>query len=368
MKKSNNTTIISEGSSKILVYNIKKTDLGPASKENVPFYNPSMELNRDISIIVGQWLVNNNEKNIRLLDGLAASGIRGIRLANELIGSFEVIINDWDENSYDLIKKNIDKIEKRNIRPEKQNLNTLLSQEKFHYIDIDPFGSPAYFIDSAMRSIENNGIIACTATDTATLCGVYPKVCIRRYGSVPFHSNVMKEIGLRILIGYLCRIAGVYDKGIEPLLCYTSDHYFRIYIRIKKGVSNSNKSIKEMKVIKKGNRIGYENIIKDIGPLWMGKLGNQRIIRDLIAILFEKKLKTKNQIWKLLDILEEESTAPAFYYTTDDLSSNMKISPPKIKTIFEKLKNKKYDIYRTHFANNGFKTNAPFDEIKKILS
>ena len=59
--------------------------------------------------------------------------------------------------------------------------------------------SPVGFIDSALRSIKNGGIIACTATDTATLCGVYPKVCIRRYGAIPFHSVVMKEIGLRIL-------------------------------------------------------------------------------------------------------------------------------------------------------------------------
>lgn len=367
MKKTSKTTIISEGLSEILVYKIKKADKGPASKENFPFYNPSMQLNRDISIIVTQWLVNNSEKGINLLDGLAASGIRGIRFSTELEGNFEVIINDWDEKSYELIKKNINKSGKKNIRVEKQNLNTLLSQEKFHYIDIDPFGSPVYFIDSAMRSIQNLGIIACTATDTATLCGVYPKVCNRRYGAVPFHSNVMKEIGLRILIGYLCRAAAVYDKGIMPILCYTTDHYFRIYTRIISGVNNANKSIEKMQIIKKDNKIGYEKINKDIGPLWMGKLGNQRIIQELMTILFEKQLNTKNQVWKLFDLLGEESIAPVFFYTTDNLASNIKISPPKIITIFEKIKNKNYDIYRTHFANNGFKTNAPFNEIKKIL-
>ena len=102
-----------------------------------------------------------------------------------------------------MIKKNIKKCKLNNAFAIKRNLNSLLSDMRFHYIDIDPFGSPVYFVDSAMRSVYNNGIIACTATDTATLCGVYPNVCRRRYGVKPFHSNVMHETGLRILLGFL---------------------------------------------------------------------------------------------------------------------------------------------------------------------
>ena len=70
-----------------------------------------------------------------------------------------------------------------------KNLNVLLSENRFDYIDIDPFGSPVGFVDSAMRSIKNGGVVACTATDTAALCGVYPRVCQRRYGAIPFHNR-----------------------------------------------------------------------------------------------------------------------------------------------------------------------------------
>ena len=140
-----------------------------------------MEQNRDLSVLVNQWLVNKNEKTMHILDGLAASGIRGIRFANELEGDFDVnvTINDWSEDAYALIKKNLERCGLKNVVASNRNLNTLLSEERFHYIDVDPFGSPVYFIDSAIRGIYNNGIIACTATDTATLCGVYPKVCLR---------------------------------------------------------------------------------------------------------------------------------------------------------------------------------------------
>jgi tRNA (guanine26-N2/guanine27-N2)-dimethyltransferase len=360
MKK---TDFIKEGTTKILVFKKKISIKGPGAKEGVPFYNPSMEFNRDISILVCQWFLNNSKKTVKILDGLAASGIRGLRIENEVTGDFEVKINDWDSEAYELIKKNI---KGRNIEAANQNLNTLLSEEKFDYIDIDPFGSPVYFIDSAIRSIRNNGIIAATATDTAALCGVYPKVCYRRYAAIPFHSNVMKEVGLRILIGYICREATRYDKGIEPILCYSTDHYFRVYVKIINGVNRANDSMNQFKTIfSEEPKSQKENI--EIGPLWMGKLHNKESIKEQRTILSEKTLGTKNQLWKLFDIYEEEANAPAFFYSTEDLASHFRKSAPKMEDIFDKLGKKGFEAYRTHFSPTGFKTNASLNEIKRIF-
>lgn len=356
---------ITEGKTDILVYKNKESAKGPGSKDNLPFYNPSMELNRDISVLVCQYLINNNKRHLSILDGLAASGIRGIRFANELEGDFEVAINDWDEKSFNLIKKNIKNLKLKNTAALNLNLCALLSEKKFDYIDVDPFGSPAYYIDSAVRSIRNNGIIACTATDTSTLCGIYPNVCFRRYGAVPFYSSVMKEVALRILLGFICREAVKYDKGIKPLISYSTDHYFRFYVMIKNGVDNANDSIKNFSVIKPNGVIASETNKKDIGPLWTGALQSKKFLEDLRTILFEKKIKTS--VWKLLDLLEEEADAPAFFYTVDNLASSLKRSIPKMKVIFKRLQSQGYTVVRTHFSPTGFKTNAPIDEIKKAF-
>lgn len=358
---------IREGNTSFFVFNNKKKDKGPGKKLDIPFYNPAMQLNRDLSVVLCQWLINNNKKKIRLIDGLAASGIRGYRFANELEGDFEIIINDWDLNAFDLIKKNFESFNFNNVLISNENLNVLLSSDNFNYIDIDPFGSPAYFLDSAIRSINHNGIIACTATDTATLCGVYPKVCFRRYGSVPFHSNVMKEVGIRILLGFICRTAGIYDKAIQPILSYTTDHYFRVYVKISNGIKQANKSMDKLQIIKSGAAISYEKIKKDTGPIWMGKIQNDNIIKELITILFEKQIGNMNKLWKLLDILFEESNQQAFFYTTDSLASYLKKSPLKMDIIFEKIKSKGYNITRTHFSPTGFKTSVPFNELIKEL-
>ena len=356
---------IKEGSTEVFVFKGEKNSKGPGSKEGVPFYNQSMELNRDLSVIFCQWFVDNCKKPPALLDGLAASGIRGVRFANEIDGDFQVVVNDWDSDCYNLIKKNAVKL--KNVEASNSNLNSLLSEKKFDYIDIDPFGSPVYFIDSAIRSIKNNGVISCTATDTATLCGVYPNVCFRRYGAIPFHSVVMKEIGLRILIGFIAKVAGVYDKGIIPLISYVTDHYFRVYVYVKNNVSSANESISNFKVIKTGEHVGYEKTDKDVGPIWMGKLQNKKIFGDLRAILFEKNLGNRNEFWKLLDILEEEADAPAFFYTTDSLSSFLKSSAPKMNTLLESLKSKGYNVYRTHFSSTGFKTDSSINMIEKVF-
>ena len=357
---------LSEGETNFYTYNTNK-EKGPGKKSDAPFYNKAMELNRDLSVVFCQNLINSNKKELRFLDGLASSGVRGFRLANELTGDFEVTINDWDLNAFDLIKKNFELFNFDNVLISNENLNVLLSSDNFDYIDIDPFGSPAYFIDSAIRSINNNGVIACTATDTATLCGVYPKTCIRRYGAVPFHSEVMKEVGLRILLGFICRIAGFHDKAIQPLISYCTDHYFRVYVKINKGAKKANKSIEKIKTIEKDNFIGIKKTDKEIGPLWMGNIQDKKSIKEIRTTLFEKELKTKNQLWKILDLLEEEADSPIFYYTTNSISKILKKSPPKMSEIFEKISMTGHIVTKTHFNPAGFKTDMPLSDIKNKI-
>ena len=367
MSRTPNVKHITEGVTDFLVFKKKHSVKGPGAKDKLPFYNPAMELNRDLSVLVCQWLVNNSIKHVHFLDGLAASGVRGIRIKNEVEGDFDITINDRNEDAYDLIQKNVKNCSLTNVNMLNKNLNTLLSEKKFDYIDVDPFGSPAYFIDSAMRSISNKGILACTATDTATLCGVYPKVCNRRYGAMPFHSFFMKEVALRLLVGFICREAARYDRGVKPLLCHSNDHYFRVYAMVRNGVDSASDSLKNLSNIRSDEFVFSNNPDVDVGPLWMGRLQDKQMIKELRTILFEKQLNTKNMLWKLLDLLEEEAGAPGFFYTTDDIASLLRISPPKMSTIFEKLKKDGYEVSRTHFSSTGFKTNAPKKKIEAVF-
>ena len=359
--------LIKEGTTELFVYKNKESVKGPSIRENAPFYNPAMELNRDVSVLVNQWFVNTSARHVHILDGLAASGSRGIRLAHELSGDFEVSINDWSDQSVALIQQNIQKNQLENVSVFQRDLGSLLLERRYHSIDIDPFGSPIYFFDAAMRSVYNKGIIACTATDTAALCGVFPQVCFRRYAALPLHGPSMHETGLRILLGCLCREAAKYDRGIEPLLCYTTDHYVRIYVQVHNGKSAANASMEQYSCIAaKEVPLSHESSAL-VGPLWLGALQKKTAIQEIRTLASAKVLNTKPQLWKLLYLLEEEADAPPFFYTINDMASALKVSPPTMEHIVGQLKNKSFVATRTHCTPTGFKTNAPLEVVTEVF-
>ena len=358
---------IKEGTTELFVYTNKTALKGPSLRRSVPFYNPAMELNRDVSILANQWFLHTSSKHVHILDGLAASGIRGIRLAHELHGDFDVTINDWNDQSFELIQQNIKKNQAINVSVFQRDLTGLLLERRYHSIDIDPFGSPVYFFDTAVRSVYNKGIIACTATDTAALCGVFPKVCFRRYAAWPLHCPSMHEIGLRILLGCLCREAAKYDRGIEPLLCYTTDYYVRVYAQIHNGKRAANESMRYYTGISPKEIPLSQKISNIVGPLWLGSIQNKTAIQEIRSLASTTILNTKHQIWRLFDLLEEEADAPPFFYTINDLSSILKISPPSMHHVVEKLKKKSFIVTRTHCTPTGFKTNAPLDVVTEVF-
>jgi tRNA (guanine26-N2/guanine27-N2)-dimethyltransferase len=269
-----------------------------------------------------------------------------------------------------LIQKNIEHNNVQNALASKKNLNILLSEQRFHSIDIDPFGSPVDFVDSAMRSIYHDGLLACTATDTAPLCGVYPLVCLRRYGAHPLHSPIMQEVGLRILIGFLCREAAKYDKGIEPLISYSTDYFFRVYLLVKEGKRWANQSMETLQNLPISFFSQFFNISSRegfVGPLWMGKLQKRQVLEQVRTLLFQKEMNTKHELWGLVQLLEEEADAPSFFYTMENVAARLKTLIPKRDHLFETLQQNGFLVTRTHFCPTGFKTTASLKEIEKIF-
>jgi len=49
-------------------------------------------------------------------------------------------------------------------------------------VDLDPYGAPSVFLDSAVQSVVDGGMLMCTATDMAVLCGSSGEVCYSKWG------------------------------------------------------------------------------------------------------------------------------------------------------------------------------------------
>ena len=336
---------------------------GPGTRTGDVFYNRQMEFGRDISVVFGREIFKEGQK---ILDGLAATGARGLRLANECGVKADFVLNDRDLRAAVLIKENAELNSLGHVQVQCCDLRSLLAGEQFDYIDVDPFGTPIDFIDSALQSCANRGVIAITATDTAPLYGTYPRTCFRRYGSRSARSPFAHETGLRILTGYLVREAAKHDRAVEPLLCYHADHYFRCYVKVVNGAVKADSAIKKMgfatfdrKTLERG--ISPERLTdKDAGPLWSGPLFSKDLLRSMRAT---GDLGTAARCSKVLETWREEVGMPPCFFGMDELAQKTKLAPPKLVEFVAHLEDAGAKASRTHFDPKGLKTDLTAGEL-----
>jgi len=329
--------IVEEGKVRIFAphVNIK----GPGRVEGV-FYNREMVINRDSTI-----LLLHNLKVKSALDGLAATGVRGIRMIKEC--GVITTINDIDPKAVEIIKKNVE-MNNVNANITQRNVNALMAEEKFDYMDIDPFGSPVPFIDMALKS---GKIIGISATDTATLGGRNRKIERRYLANVSSPTPYVHEIGIRVLLGYIGRMAAKFDLGIRPIFSMWHGHFYRVYIKIEKGVSKSKATLKNIGLCEYG------------GPLWLGELHDFSFLKE---IKIPEWLPNKDKFEKYRELWKGERFF--LFHHIPTLASELKVSTPPIKKIIQILRDMGYEAYRTQFSPQGIKSNASLEEVKNILS
>jgi tRNA (guanine26-N2/guanine27-N2)-dimethyltransferase len=343
------------------------------SKDMDVFYNPVMQLNRDLAVLL---LKVGGRKQLAIADPLAGSGIRALRFLKELPkGSIqEIAVNDSNPKFSSLFKQQLkrNKLGTKNVTIHQQDaVKFLLDSKGFDYIDIDPFGSPNSFLDAACKRIARDGILAVTATDTGALAGSFPDACRRKYWAEPMRNELMHEIGLRILIRK-CQLVGMqYDKALIPIFTQSSDHYVRVYL-------HAEKSKEVIKTIRHGfvaycNSCGSHAVSKAnvgtcckkpvqvAGPMWLGMLWNHELVKDMLKAAPE-------HLRKFLHTIHQESHIPQVgFYDIHKLCSRMKLVVPKTEPILEALRKKGYHATITHFSPTGIRTDAPLDVVKKIL-
>lgn len=353
---------------------------GPAQKGPV-FFNPAMEFSRDVTIALFPLLTE--RKRRRVLDGLGGTGVRGIRLALECPGSYgEIVINDVNPKAFQALERNIETNEARCVTATRRHLNSLMHEESFNYIDIDPYGSPVPFLDSAVQAA-GRGVVGITATDTAALCGSSPKACLRRYSARAQRSHFMHEAGIRILIGLIVRLAARYDKAATPLLSHATDHYMRTYISLEKGARKAEACLEQMghTSLHVDGRFQTVTMEEDThlvpgpashreagtlywGPLWAGRLHDRSFLQRMDIPLAVKK---KARLEKAIGIWKGEADLGPMFYDVDELSRQLRPGPPRMDRLLAAIHEEGYKAVRTQFSPKGFKTDMPHAELLDLM-
>jgi len=306
-------------------------------------------------------------KGIRILEALAASGLRSLRFFKEMTPSLlhSITINDLDPAAVDLAKENIqfnnlsDSLvdaddDKRGIKvvncdathlmytsrrkPGMYTVDPIQAVQKDQYdvIDLDPYGSAAPFLDGAVQAVVNGGLLAVTCTDMAALGGSHPETCYGRYGSMPIpRAGYLQELALRILLSNIAQRAAVYGRTIRPVLSVGMHFYVRVFVEVwddKAAVNNLSTNIgtvyqstqcPSFHTIPHGQHKGSnKNIIqatrapktpsceetggpfKTAGPCWLGPMHNVEVVKEAVARM--DKIKNGKKKEELFGYLKQE--------------------------------------------------------------
>jgi tRNA (guanine26-N2/guanine27-N2)-dimethyltransferase len=389
------TEIVEEGKGKFLVPKLKAFVKSPSdyapSKAPV-FYNPVMEVNRDIAVLALQAYQRMVNHDVEACEPLTGCGIRGLRFAAEVNGVKKVVTNDISEKSCEIAKQNVNmnRLEKK-VTVKHEDANLLLSKhsaphKRFDAIDIDPFGSPVHYVDSAVCALRNHGLLALTATDMAPLCGVHPKACIRKYGGKPLRTEYCHELAVRLLAGCLATIAAKHEIGISVVFSYNADHYVRLYSLIEYGAKNTDESLKNMGYVLHCFKCFHRESLAGLsamghsgkccecgsklsigGPMWLGKLFDKKFCELMEEEARQGNLRYRERIEKTVALTKNEMDMPIGYFVIDKLCDAFSLPVPSVKRVIETLRKEDFQVSATHFSPKGVKTNAPAAKMRELL-
>jgi tRNA (guanine26-N2/guanine27-N2)-dimethyltransferase len=365
------------------------------TKQLEVFYNPKMKLHRSLTCAI---LKSCKKTDMNIALPLAGTGTRALRILTEVPKEQikHISLNDYNPKAKEIYLKNAKENNILDIINEKTSFveldaNIFLQKSKgFDYIDIDPYGSPNFLLDSAISRLKNNAILAVTATDTAPLSGTYSNTCKRKYWSTSMLCSQKHEIGLRILARKIMLLGTHCQRALKPILAYHSEHYYRIFFIATKSKKESSKLLTDLEYYfglcrscgsfikthqtKIVETCSYCNNTLDLaGPLYIGTLEDENTLLKIKNNL-EEEPETEHgnnkELLKLIETLLNDSKIKgyeSFSYDTHTLCkiNNFKIEP--IQTYIERLEQKGYMATRSCFPITSIKTNAPFEVLIKCF-
>jgi tRNA (guanine26-N2/guanine27-N2)-dimethyltransferase len=354
------------------------------------FYNPIMAFNRDLAVLAIRVYQRRIQRSLDVCEPFTGCGVRGIRFAKEVQNVSHIVLNDLNPQAINLTRFNVE----QNALSEKITLQQMDAQalmssharpkKRFDVIDLDPFGSPSPFLDSALRAIKKGGLLAVTATDMAPLCGVKPSACVRKYLGKPLRTEYCHEVAVRLLLNSLVLAAAKHDLGVTVFFSHSTDHYIRVYTQILHGAQKANDAIGRLgylvhcfHCLNRKWTVGLSNFpprtcavcggeMAVAGPLWMGSLFDGDFCGEMLEEARSVELCDRRRVLRLLNVILTEVGGPPTYYVVDKISKNLGLPGLSKAALIEKLIEHGFLATETHFNLRGIRSDAPIDCVKRF--
>ncbi|XP_075581316.1 LOW QUALITY PROTEIN: tRNA (guanine(26)-N(2))-dimethyltransferase [Pelecanus crispus] len=365
------------------------------------------------------------EGGLRVLEALAASGLRSIRFAKEVPGLRAVVANDFSARAVELMSRNVafnrvgDLVAPRMADARMLMYQCKADRELFDVIDLDPYGSPAPFLDAAVQAVSEGGLLCVTCTDMGVMAGNSAETCYSKYGAMSLKGKFCHEMALRIILHSLDSRANCYQRFIVPLLSVSADFYIRVFVRVFTGQAKVKGSASKQalvyhcvgcgthhlqrlgKVTSHGT--GYGGAPTMVGgahdgggltpqllpssfkygaatgppvgptcefcqqrhqlggPMWAEPLHDPAFVERVLAALESSpgRFQTEERMRGMLSVVTEELGDVPLYYTLDSLSSTIHCNTPSLLQFRSALLHAGYRVSLSHACKNAVKTDAP---------
>jgi tRNA (guanine26-N2/guanine27-N2)-dimethyltransferase len=349
-------------------------DGASAGKGEGVFYNPEMELNRDVTVAVLRAYADREERAASYFDAMTASGIRAARAAAE---GWRVTAVDVDESAVDLTRENVAAYPDAEVHH--RNANAALHEARYDVVDVDPYGSPMPFADAAVAGTRD--LLCVTATDTAPLCGAHFDSGVRRYSTTPRNTEYHPEMGLRVLLSAMVRTAARRDAAARPVCSHVSRHYARTYLELEWSATAANEAMDELGHVYHCQDCLYREhefgLLADApdacpncdsdrfvtaGPIWLGPVADSDFA-EAVHDEVDDEMGEAKRARKLLDRVASELDAPT-HYDQHRLCEAWGRPASAMDEFVAALREAGHEATRAHYAGTAFKTNADVTEIR----
>jgi tRNA (guanine26-N2/guanine27-N2)-dimethyltransferase len=351
------------------------------------FFNPEMELNRDVTVAVlrayerrvdGAANVGDDdpeERTLSYLDAMSATGVRAARAAKS---GYDVTAADVDPEAVELARENLS-LNDLPGEAVQSDANVLMHSERFDVVDLDPFGTPVPFADAAVAGTRK--LLCVTATDTAPLCGAHFDSGVRKYDTVPRNTDFHREMGLRVLIGALSRVAARRDVAIEPICSHATRHYARTYLELTHKATAADKALQWLGFVYHCEDCLYRehefgriaNPPEDCpncgsarcsaaGPIWLGPIADSAFV-ETVADEIRPNMGEWQRASRLLETLAVELDTPT-HYDQHRLCKQWGAPANKLETFLDDLRDAGYEASPAHYGGTCFKTDADVEQIR----
>ena len=354
------TKEVREGRASLLVPDVPRLR-GPGRRTALPFYNPSMAVSRDVTaLVLSAWLPS----GATILDGLAGTGVLGIRIGLETERDAHVTWNDKNPAAHDLIVENA---ARNSVEGEVlgEDLRAVLARRRFTYVDVDPFGSPVPFVDAAVQQAWRGSALGIAATDVAPLAGTYPRTCWRRYGARSVRNPCSPETALRIFLGYLVRVAATHERGLRPLAVFAAEHFLKAIAAVDPRVSAAEACLAQIGYVRfEGARFELSASPPDgphAGPMWLGPLADVDLLKPV-----RSRPNAGYRATRVLEGLLEEASLPPLFYENHSLAQALQVDSRSLTAWMNVLRSAGFRSSRTIFSANGVRTDAPWEEVVRL--